>query len=39
MFERLFPLRADGTNACTEILGGTTTFLTMASISQAPRGV
>jgi AGZA family xanthine/uracil permease-like MFS transporter len=39
MLERLFRLSAHGTTARTEILGGTTTFLTMAYISQVPRGV
>lgn len=32
MLERLFHLRAHGTTARTEILGGTTTFVTMAYI-------
>ena len=32
MLERLFKLRENGTNARTEVIGGATTFMTMAYI-------
>src|SRR3972149_5492338 len=36
MLEHLFHLREHGSNARTEILGGATTFVTMAYIAVAP---
>ena len=38
MIERLFKLKQNGTDVKTEVIGGITTFMTMAYILAVPSG-